>query len=98
MPTKDEQDELRQKCTWEYIDNKNCYKVTGPNGQSIYLPTTEIKSSFGRNWRIGCYWSGNLHVTNRQTAYYLLMDKSRNMVSWMNDSITKAFAIRGVIK
>ncbi|MBQ0047018.1 MAG: serine/threonine protein kinase [Prevotellaceae bacterium] len=98
MPSKEEQDELRQKCTWEYIDSKNCYKVIGPNGQFIYLPTTETKSSFGRNWRIGCYWSGNLHVSNKQTAYYLIMDKSKNMISWMNDSLTKEFAIRGVIE
>ena len=98
MPTKEEQDELRQRCTWEYIDSGNYYKVTGPNGQFIYLPTTETKSSFAGNLRIGCYWSGNLHVSNRQTAYYLFMDISRNIISWMNDSISKEFAIRGVIE
>lgn len=98
LPSKKEQDELRQKCQWEYIANKNCYKVTGPNGQFIYMPTTETKISSDRNWRVGCYWSGELHVSNRQTAYYLLMDESKEMISWMNDLITNTYAIRGVSK
>lgn len=47
-PTYEEQLELKDKCVWEYCDgvkkrfNETCntpgYKVTGPNGNSIYLP------------------------------------------------------------
>lgn len=98
LPSKKEQDELRQKCRWEYIDDKNCYKVTGPNGQSIYLPITDIRNTLGSNKGIGCYWSGELHVSNKYTAYYLLLDESKKIISWMNDSITCAFAVRGVIE
>lgn len=36
IPTKEEIDELISKCTWEFSGNG--YKVTGPNGNSIFLP------------------------------------------------------------
>ena len=40
MPTSDEMEELTDKCTWEWtsMNGINGYKVTGPNGNSIFLP------------------------------------------------------------
>ena len=40
MPTKEEFNELLSKCTWTWMTYKgiNGYKVTGPNGDSIFLP------------------------------------------------------------
>ena len=40
MPTKDELNELRTKCTWTWTtqNSVNGYKVTGPSGASIFLP------------------------------------------------------------
>ena len=40
MPTKAEQDELRNNCTWTWTTQNgvNGYKVVGPNGNSIFLP------------------------------------------------------------
>lgn len=40
MPTKDEFQELLDKCTWEWTQIKgiNGYKVTGTNGNSIFIP------------------------------------------------------------
>ena len=40
MPTKAEQDELRNNCTWTWttLNGVNGYTVTGPNGNSIFLP------------------------------------------------------------
>lgn len=40
MPTREEMVELREKCTWEWtsLNRVNGYKVTGPNGKSIFLP------------------------------------------------------------
>ena len=40
MPTKDEFQELINKCKWEWTaqDYHHGYKVTGPNGKSIFLP------------------------------------------------------------
>lgn len=37
MPTKAQIEELINKCKWEYTENG--YKVTGPNGNSIFLPS-----------------------------------------------------------
>ena len=40
MPTCAEQDELRDSCTWTWttVNGVNGYRVTGPNGNSIFLP------------------------------------------------------------
>lgn len=43
MPTKEQLQELIDKCTWEWtqINGINGYKVTGANGNSIFLPAGE---------------------------------------------------------
>ena len=61
MPTCDECMELKDCCTWERIDQdgkKGC-KVTGPNGNSIFLPATGFRRglSVENKGEIGCYWS-----------------------------------------
>jgi hypothetical protein len=40
MPTFDEQKELLKKCTWTntYLNGKLGYNITGPNGNSIFMP------------------------------------------------------------
>lgn len=40
MPTGTEMDELISECTWEWTTEQEVagYKVTGPNGNSIFLP------------------------------------------------------------
>ena len=40
IPTKIEIDELRSKCKWEYtkIDDVEGFRITGPSGNSIFLP------------------------------------------------------------
>lgn len=42
MPTKAELEELKLKCTWVWttLGDSNGYKVTGPNGNSIFLPAS----------------------------------------------------------
>ena len=61
MPTKAEFDELTSKCAWTWITYKgvNGYKVTGPNGNSIFLPAAGCRngtSLFG-DGSGGYYWS-----------------------------------------
>ena len=50
MPTQKQQDELERFCTWTWISRNGVdgYKVTGPNGNSLFLPTA---------YSIGDYWS-----------------------------------------
>lgn len=38
MPTRFELEELVNRCTWTWSDYPTGYKVTGPNGNSIFLP------------------------------------------------------------
>ena len=64
MPTRAEQDELRKKCKWKWttLNGVNGYKVTGPNGNSIFLPAAGYRRGAegdDRGSDGGC-WSGSL--------------------------------------
>ena len=75
MPTDSEFEELCKKCDWTWTsqDGHNGYKVTGPNGNSIFLPAA--------GWRVGTdtyyvgeggyYWSSTLSSSNSYSAHYL---------------------------
>ncbi len=74
MPTKAEQDELRNKCTWTWttLNGVNGYHVTGSNGNSIFLPATGCYSGTGHDWRgYGLYWSSSLNDESSRSAYSL---------------------------
>ena len=68
MPTETEIDELRYNCNWEWINVngvEGC-KVTGLNGNSIFLPAAggcfgEKNSHSGS---VGLYWSASLSDYN----------------------------------
>ena len=64
MPTKAEFDELTSKCTWTWYQYKGVWgqKVTGPNGNSIFLPASGYRrgTSPYRGGRRGDYWSASL--------------------------------------
>ncbi len=69
MPTYDEMDELINTCTWEWTTHNgtNGYKVTGPNGTSIFLPAAGYR--YGRHLdlyddgSLGYYWLSTIHET-----------------------------------
>ena len=73
MPTKAEQDELRNNCTWDWTTQNgvNGYKVTGPNGNSIFLPAAggmrEGNLYDDGSW--GYYWSSSLGTDYPDGAY-----------------------------
>lgn len=64
MPTKEEFEELLNKCTWKWI-NKNGhygYNVMGPNGKSIFIPAAGDKIEDSLNLWGGTqleYWSSS---------------------------------------
>ena len=76
MPTKAEQDELRTKCTWQWttLNSVNGYRVTGPNGNSIFLPATGISGGqFSTGFlqgSFGFYWSGSLSTDGYDNRAY----------------------------
>lgn len=76
MPTKRQQDELKEECEWILVDEDGFkgYEVKGPNGNSIFLPET--------GWRIddmlldgGAYWSRTFDPESMGGAYYIGFDE-----------------------
>ena len=61
MPTEAEQQELLNNCTWEWttLNGVNGRKVTGPNGNSIFLPATGYRDGSSSKYvgSYGYYWS-----------------------------------------
>ena len=73
MPTKAEQDELREKCTWTWTTQNgvNGYKVTSKsNGNSIFLPAAGYRydSSLISAGSYGNYLSSSLYTDNPSDA------------------------------
>lgn len=77
MPTHTEQVELRDKCTWTWtkVNGVKGYKVTGPNGNSIFLPATGDGHS-GEGF-YGRYWSSSLFTEYPTSAYSLNFNPDR---------------------
>ena len=100
MPTREEQDELRNNCTWEWttLNGVNGYKVTGPNGNSIFLPAAGYRNGtdvYGRG-SYGCCWSGSLNSDYSNNACRLsFRDGSYN---WSYDSRCCGRSVRPVSK
>ena len=70
MPTKEEIDELCEKCNWEWTGSG--YEVTGPNGNSIYLPAAGYRygDTLYDDVECGFYWSSTPEYTQRAYALY----------------------------
>lgn len=65
MPTWTEWNELITQCTWKetMYNDVPVWQVTGPNGNSIYLPKVGYKNS--TSVTAGCYyWSSTLNTAN----------------------------------
>jgi hypothetical protein len=64
MPTLEEQEELRDNCTWTQTlqNGVDGYKVTGPNGNSIFLPFAGYMDGgvLYLAGELGGYWSSSL--------------------------------------
>ena len=78
MPTKSELDELRNNCTWTWTTQNGVpgKKVTGPNGNSIFLPAAGYRrySSLDYAGSYGNYWSSSLYWSDPNFAYFLYFD------------------------
>jgi hypothetical protein len=72
MPTKAECQELIDSCTWEWTTSNNIsgYRVTGPNGHSIFLPAGGVRignASYAIG-EFGYYWSSSLMIDSISEA------------------------------
>ncbi len=75
-PSKAQFDELKEKCTWTQtmVQGVDGYKVTGPSGNSIFLPVT--------GWRLedmlldgGAYWTRTSNPDDAGGAFYYGWDE-----------------------
>lgn len=61
MPTASEYTELYSSCTWQWTTQNgvNGYKITGPNGNHIFMPAAGYRYSFNANYvgSEGWYWT-----------------------------------------
>ena len=72
MPTKAEQDELREKCEWVWRSQNGVkgYKVIGPNGNSIFLPASGVMKEKGLCLSdSGNLWSSELLAYSPYNVY-----------------------------
>ena len=78
MATMDEWNELKNKCTWTWTaqNGVNGRLVTGPNGNSIFLPAAGYRfgTSLGSAGSYGAYWSSSLNTGYPYFAYYVGFD------------------------
>ncbi len=92
IPTNEEMGELIKKCTWEWtqISEINGYKVTGPNGNSIFLPANGY--SLGAQNKENRYWTAS--------NYKYLYGQANKMpyLSSYKDYPYTGFSIRPVTK
>ena len=85
MPTKEEIIELRRSCTYEWTTQNgvNGRLVTGPNGNSIFLPAAGVRANEPAYvGSYGYYWSSSQHPDNTNNAWYLFFyDRSFQVLS-----------------
>ena len=91
LPSKEECEELKDKCKWEYttLDSIEGCKVIGPNGNSIFLPLTDYRIN---EYMSGCsvngvytmstgvYWTSQ--PEDNFYAYFLGFSKKCVEVKW----------------
>ena len=86
MPTEAEMEELRDNCTWTWTaqNGVNGMKVTGSNGNSIFLPAAghcDGSSRIGVG-DFGTYWSSTPYESIDFSAYNLYFHSGYRSVNW----------------
>ena len=85
MPTYEEQEELLNNCSWELTTENgfNGYKVTGPNGNSIFLPAAGYHYGTMLNFDgyYGGYWSSKPHDDGDDSAFFLCFDDKEKRIN-----------------
>ena len=86
LPTKKEYEELLNRCTWKWTTQNgvNGYRVTGPNGNSIFLPAGGYRngSSLYDAGSYGFYWSSTPDESDSDSAYFLYFGSGNHSVDW----------------
>ena len=95
MPTFDECMELLNQCHWEWTTYNGVQgqKVTGPNGNSIFLPAAGNCNAQGKfnQGKYGCYWFGTLSENH---PYSLMFNNVRSY--WDYNACYTGLSVRPV--
>ena len=98
MPSYTQQTELRTKCTWSWttMNGVKGYNVTGPSGNSIFLPAAGYRSGSDLYYAgsDGSYWTRTLGPDRSDCAYYLYFYKG--YVGWNDGSRYDGQSVRAV--
>ena len=98
MPTMEEMTELIENCTWEWTTQNKVvgYKVTGPNGHSVFLPAAGYRWNDRRygTGSSGRYWSSSLDPDYDSNACRL--DFASGSTSWSHDYRYDGLSVRAV--
>ena len=98
MPTDDELYELYSKCTWTWTTQNGTkgYKVTGPNGNSIFLPAAGYRyDRINYAGYSGYYWSASLYKSASGAAWGLYFS---TMIRTDDDGRFYGRAVRAVVR
>lgn len=96
MPTYDQFEELRTHCMWKWTQQngvKGCL-VTGPNGNTMFLPAAGDRSDASYYSGAGFYWTRTLDSGNPSHAYNLFFGSSE--VSWYYYTRERGLSVRPV--
>lgn len=84
MPTKENFEELINCCKWIWIQQSEFrgYKIIGPNGKSIFIPSSGYRGGYYFDHKDGIYWSStpDSNDDNKDTSYCLYFDNSNQSV------------------
>lgn len=98
MPTADEIKELNDKCSWTWttLNGVNGCKVTGPNGNSIFLPAAGCRNGTELGYRgaSGGCWSSSLGDYYSSHACYLYFNGDYHY--WCYDHRYHGLSVRPV--
>ncbi len=87
MPTETEIQELIDNCTWQWttVNGVEGQKVTGPNGNSIFLPAAGWRygSSLSFAGSNGYYWSSTPGGSTTRDAYTLNFYSGNHSLNWL---------------
>ena len=98
MPTNSQQTELIQKCTWQWttMNGVNGRLVTGPNGNSIFLPAAgeRFYNSLLDAGSMSEYWSCELGLGSSICAYGIGFESDR--LFWISGARAFGRSVRAV--
>ena len=98
IPTIAEFEELCNKCDWTWTSQgrHKGYKVTGPNGNSIFLPATGWRDGTDSNYvgEYGLYWSSTLSSSYSEGSRYLVFGSRNHLTDY--DYRRYGFCVRPV--